>query len=140
MPDRTCSVLTCLAEAHTAGFCRAHYTRWWKYGDPLHRPHPSAMERFWARFERAPDGCWLWTGPLYSNGYGEFNFDGRNRRAHRFAYDRLVGPIPDGLELDHLCRVRRCVNPAHLEPVTHEENVRRIPEHLRPRAGRKVQQ
>ena len=67
-------------------------------------------------------GCWLWIRSLDGKGYGMFGSAGR---AHRWSYKKFVGPIPGGFELDHLCRVRRCVNPAHLEPVTHEENVRR---------------
>jgi hypothetical protein len=65
--------------------------------------------------------CWEWGGGLMGGDYGTFD----NRAAHRFAYEFLVGPIPDGLHLDHLCRVRHCVNPDHLEPVTVEENNRR---------------
>lgn len=84
-------------------------------------------ERFWSRVDRTP-GCWLWTSTL-DNGYGSINLkiDGRqrNRMAHRLAYEEIIGPIPEGLELDHLCRVPRCVNPAHLEPVTHVENTMR---------------
>ena len=73
------------------------------------------------------DTCWLWTGAL-SSGYGMLRIGGRgghNRYVHRVAYEELVGPIPDGLEIDHLCRVRACFNPAHLEPVTPQQNVRR---------------
>lgn len=70
-------------------------------------------------------GCWLWTAGLNGQGYGHFSLDGRMQRAHRVAYELLVGPVPEGLELDHLCRVRRCVNPAHLEAVTHRENTLR---------------
>lgn len=68
--------------------------------------------------------CWIWqlTG---SEGYGTTKVNGVSRAAHRVYYERDVGPIPDGLEIDHLCRVRRCCNPEHLEPVTHAENVRR---------------
>jgi hypothetical protein len=60
-----------------------------------------------------------------NKGYGAFMVGGRNVRVHRWAYETLVGPIPDGLVIDHLCRVRNCVNPDHLEPVTHRENIRR---------------
>lgn len=80
-------------------------------------------ERFWSKVEKT-DGCWLWTGALNGGGYGRFNV-GRRLYAHRAAYLMFVGPIPDGLQIDHLCRVRHCVNPDHLEPVTHAENVRR---------------
>lgn len=79
-------------------------------------------QRFWARVEkRGPDECWLWTGAL-TRGYGSFGSGGRNVRVHRFAYEAVVGPIPEGLTIDHLCRVRNCVNPAHLEAVTMREN------------------
>lgn len=77
-------------------------------------------DRFWTRVERT-DTCWLWTAPCDREGYGRF----AGRNAHRVAYEALVGPVPHGLELDHLCRVRECCNPSHLEPVTHAENVRR---------------
>lgn len=71
------------------------------------------------------DTCWLWTAALH-NGYGSFYLPGAGtRRAHRIAYEALVGPIPEGLTLDHLCRNRGCVNPAHLEPVTNKENILR---------------
>lgn len=78
--------------------------------------------RFWSKVEWTP-GCWFWTGARTSTGYGNFMVDGRRWvKAHRWAYERLIGAIPWGLELDHLCRVRHCVNVAHLEPVTHREN------------------
>lgn len=94
-------------------------------------------ERFWERVDK--DGpvpehrpklgrCWLWTGaPTARGGYGLIGAGGtRNQvRAHRFSYELLVGPIPAGLEIDHLCRVHLCVRPTHLEAVTHAENVRR---------------
>ena len=69
-------------------------------------------------------GCWLWTAAI-ARGYGVFWFEGRQGPAHRYAYERWAGPIPDGLQLDHLCRVRNCVNPNHLEPVTCRENLLR---------------
>lgn len=81
--------------------------------------------RFWRFVEQTPT-CWLWRGAIVGRGYGQFGTGGTGRAAaHRFAYELLVGPIPAGLTIDHLCRVKRCVNPAHLEPVTNAENIRR---------------
>ena len=79
---------------------------------------------FWARVERG-ESCWLWTGSRNQLGYGTMRVEPKRIAAHRFAYELLVGPIPEGLELDHLCRVPGCVNPDHLEPVTHRENLLR---------------
>ena len=72
-------------------------------------------------------GCWLWIGHVEHNGYGRFSMAGRMRWAHRCAFELFNGPIPPNHELDHLCRITRCVNPAHLEPVSHAENMRRSP-------------
>ncbi len=73
------------------------------------------------------DGCWEWLGGLTSSGYGKFWLDGGTVLAHRVAYELWVGPIPEDLHLDHLCRRRSCVNPTHLEPVTVRENLLRSP-------------
>jgi hypothetical protein len=70
-------------------------------------------------------GCWQWLLNMSSRGYGRIWADGRRHTAHRYVYEHFHGPIPEGLELDHLCRNKLCVNPDHLEPVTHIENVRR---------------
>ncbi len=91
------------------------------------RTVPASL-RFWAKVdiqELEPSPCWLWLGGKNSSGYGYFYYEGRHVRAHRWAYEQSIGPIPEGLQLDHLCRVRACVNPAHLEPVTGKENYRR---------------
>jgi len=83
-------------------------------------------QRFWAKVNKT-DTCWLWTA-CARGGYGQISAGGRSRKilsAHRVAYEMLVGPIPEGLDLDHLCRVTLCVNPKHLEPVTHRENLLR---------------
>lgn len=83
------------------------------------------MGRFLAKISFDRSGCWLWTAALQYE-YGSFTAPGRRSvLAHRWAYEQLRGPIPEGLTLDHLCGVKRCVNPDHLEPVTIGENVRR---------------
>ena len=68
------------------------------------------------------DGCWHWTGSKSHNGYGKFTFKKKTITPHRAMYEMMVGSIPDGLQLDHLCRVRDCARPSHLEPVTNREN------------------
>jgi hypothetical protein len=84
------------------------------------------LKRFEAKYIPEPNsGCWLWIGSGNQYGYGRFLISGQNTLAHRFSYETFKGPLLDGLELDHLCRMRCCVNPDHLEQVTHEENVRR---------------
>lgn len=77
---------------------------------------------FWRHVVMGPNGCWVWTGVMHPRGYG---WAKRNVLAHRWIYEHMVGPIPAGLCIDHLCRNRRCQNPAHMEPVTLAENTRR---------------
>lgn len=75
--------------------------------------------------------CWLFEGWVDKEGYGYARFDLKAQRVHKLAYEQLIGPVPDGLHLDHLCRVRHCVNPDHLEPVTPRENLMRGFTHAR---------
>lgn len=92
------------------------------------RPRTPLDERFWPKVYEAPSGCWLWASTLNRKGYGTIRAGGSAPKrflAHRVAYQLVVGAIPAGLQLDHLCRVRHCVNPAHLEAVTARENLRR---------------
>lgn len=91
-------------------------------------PEMTVVDRLWSHVDRSggPDACWEWTASLGSHGYGQFYVDGPvMRRPHRVAYEATIGPVPDGTELDHLCRNRACVNPSHLEPVSHRENTLR---------------
>lgn len=87
----------------------------------------NSLERLIAKREIDTNGCWLWIGSLHPNGYASTTQGSRRSRdyIHRIAYRAIIGPIPLGKELDHLCRVRHCFNPQHLEPVTRIENVRR---------------
>lgn len=136
-----CKVGGCIGTNTARGWCNLHYRRWQRSGDPL----KAAWERgdseanFWAKVRRGEsDECWTWLGHVGRSGYGNFVSSSGNL-AHRYAYELIVGPIPSGLDLDHLCHSRgqcdspgdscphrRCVNPAHLEPVEHAENGRRV--------------
>ncbi len=117
-----CKAPTCEREHFAKGYCYSHYHRLWKSGRANeHIPIQSmdTAERFqqWITFDKE-SGCWLWQGTLDRDGYARFQYG----RGHRWAYQHFVGSIPQGLELDHLCRVRHCVNPEHLEPVTTRTN------------------
>lgn len=101
-----------------------HYMEMRRLGRLAVLPKPTPAERFWAKVDKST-GCWLWTGAIDANGYGYFGMDGVVIRAHQASYRLNVGAVPDGLELDHLCRTPRCVRPDHLEPVTHRENLLR---------------
>lgn len=79
---------------------------------------------FWDRVEVYGE-CWVWMGATFSGGYGRVTWGGSKQRTHRLAYEDAKGPIPEGLFIDHLCHVRPCVNPDHMEPVTNRENILR---------------
>lgn len=132
---RLCEIDGCGRNHYARGFCSMHYRRLRRTGTTDTPPRSLPFkERFWAKVDRdgpvpehRPDlgPCWLWAAGLNRDGYGRFGVSGTKLGAHRVAYELLRGPIPDGLELDHLCRAPCCVNPDHLEPVTHRENCRR---------------
>lgn len=177
MPDRTCSIDGCHQDASpykggARGWCKTHYMRWRRHGDPSHGgpvlrqtgtghqclvgectdpvvaldlcnrhyrrlrkhgdptaggPKPgtvSTEDRFWSKVDKT-DGCWLWTDAPNGNGYGTFKANGVSEMAHRYSLKLTGQQLTDGLTIDHLCRVRLCVNPAHLEEVTYAENLLR---------------
>ena len=136
----TCTFDGCSDPGYCRNWCRTHYERWVRHGRPAGRSVPSNEERFWSCVDRSGGqwSCWSWKAPTSVYGYAYFRLDGTRVFAHRLAYQWLVGPIPDGLVLDHLCHTRdkscvggnscphrRCVNPAHLQPVSDRENIQR---------------
>lgn len=130
-----CSIPDCPKPRRARGWCVMHYRRWKLHGDPMvtstpERVEGSPAERFWAKVnkdgpvpENRPDlgPCWIWTGAKVSEGYGSFRIGRDTVSAHLF----LVGRPTEGLERDHLCRVRACIRPSHLELVPHLVNVQR---------------
>ena len=84
----------------------------------------TVQDRFWEKVAITPS-CWLWMGSKTLGGYGHVGLNGKYPLAHRLSYEWAIGPIPEGFQIDHLCRVRNCVNPKHLEAVTQQENIRR---------------
>lgn len=121
MTERICSIPDCDSPSRARGMCNMHYKRLRRTGTT---DSPNVEERFFSHVTQGPDDCWLFD-TINSKGYGQFQLDGRNLQAHIWSYEFLIGPVPDGLTLDHLCRVRACVNPWHLDPVPHRVNILR---------------
>lgn len=123
-----CSIDGCDRRRHYSnGLCQKHYMRLRRHGstDDQHRSvRDRLMEHSTVDHQ---SGCREWGASLDVGGYGTLSINGRTTKAHRASYEEFVGPIPNGLFLDHLCRNRKCIEPTHLEPVTIRENTLRSP-------------
>lgn len=119
---RRCSVEGCDRKHDSHGLCGMHSMRH-KRGRGVAQGRRARASYFRDQVNESPSGCWLWGGKVREDGYGQFSSD--SLMAHRYAYELWVGPIPEGLQIDHLCMVKACVNPQHLEAVTAAENLRR---------------
>lgn len=124
-----CNVVNCEKPVlnKRRSLCSAHYLRFMRHGHTASELiDRSEFQKFEDKYIPEPNtGCWLWLGNQSGSGYGMFWYGKRHGYAHRFAYEHYRSAIPKDLEPDHLCRVRHCVNPWHLELVTHKENTLR---------------
>lgn len=119
----TCSFDGCGREIEARQLCHSHFERA-RRGKPLQKILDTDLARFLAHVTKLKSGHWIWTGSTASGGrYGVARFHKRNRPAHVAAWLLFRGDIPDGWDIDHLCRKTMCVNPDHLEPKTHRNNV-----------------
>lgn len=137
MAKTTCSIDDCSRTVAARGLCHAHDRRRAEYGDPTAGPPIgrylgmggrgfTLWQRFIAKVRPTPNGCWEWMGARIPNGYGVIQANGRTEKAHRVGVQLSGRTIPDGDEVDHLCRNRACVNPWHLDVVSPRINVRRM--------------
>lgn len=124
MPSESCKHFGCDRPKWRArGYCSVHYGRWQRGADmdaPIRPPYGTDKERFWQKVNKTAT-CWNWTGAK-QNGYGIARADGKSNIAHRLSYTWLVGEIPVGIQLDHMCHNRSCVRPEHLRFADWETN------------------
>lgn len=122
-----CSITRCTKSTVARGYCENHYRRWRRYGEPLAgKPSPggATADRFWSKVHQTAD-CWIWTDAPNGAGYGTISVAGVSVMAHRLSWMLDGRDLDPDLQIDHLCRVRLCVRPDHLEQVTAAENLAR---------------
>lgn len=126
-PEEFCSISGCTRRRKARGWCHTHYTRFIRHGNPnsVGLIYGDNEKRFWSKVDKTPT-CWVWTGSPHSAGYGTILIDGQIKYAHRVSYEMAYGRIPEGLEIDHICHNRPCVNPSHLRPVTRKQNMENL--------------
>ena len=127
--NKICTIDSCDKPAKARGWCDMHYSRWKRHGDPeaqtqVRRPPGLTTREAFEFFLIEPDanGCHIWPQGATAGGYSQLRCEGVMRYGHIVAYELYVGPIPPGYEIDHKCRVRRCVNPEHLRLATRKQN------------------
>lgn len=122
----SCSIDGCEKPKRKRGWCNSHYMNWFRRGDPSKfAPRPTPEERFWSKVNKT-ESCWIWMGVTNDSGYGLHSVNKVHVRAHRFSWETLVGLIPEGMQIDHQCRKRDCVNPSHLRLATNKQNQEHI--------------
>lgn len=118
---KICSVEGCEKLSSALKMCKMHYTRQMRHGSPHTVRTFDHDEMFNSRVEKT-ESCWMWTGTINAHGYGGMTINGKSKLVHRLSYERAKGQIPVGLQIDHICHNRICVNPDHLRPVNHKQN------------------
>lgn len=127
--ESLCKVEKCERTPFCRGWCKLHYQRWYRHGEPgdaapRYVRHPSPEESFAARTERRGD-CLIWTGAIDAAGYGTIRVSGKMKLAHRYAWEKVHGPLDSRTKLDHkVCYTPACVNVEHLRPATDAQNAR----------------
>lgn len=127
---RKCSIDGCENKHDARGYCKSHWRRWKRHGDPLAkgvRGRPAfegTREEFFWQNTSITKRCWIWSGAKDSLGYGRIKIDGSQiELAHRYSYELHKGPIASEMFIDHLCHTPSCVNPNHLREATHQQNM-----------------
>jgi len=130
--EKTCLIYRCLKSAGSLGLCSAHRSTFYRHGNPFEKTRKVFLGTNKNRFlknVKKTKSCWIWVSHKSTGGYGTFYVwktaenKGGSKLAHRWAFENWVSPIPKGLEIDHICKIRNCVNPKHLRIVSHLENM-----------------